>query len=99
LSPSSIRRRAFWEGYTKARLRERRRQSSWEGINLSPEREQLRRLAVSFLPGAMIGLIRQPRQSWRRLLLAGDAVGHVALGYAAGSIPALGPQLCRRYAE
>lgn len=95
LAPSAVRRRAFWEGYTKARLRQTADRQ--QALDLGPEGALLRRIALRFFPRALAGLPRQPGRSLRELRLAADALGHVALGYAAARLPPLGRALCARY--
>lgn len=97
LAPPAVRRRAFWEGYTKAHLRRLARRERALGLDLGPEGALLRRIALGFLPRALAGLPRQPARSWRELRLAADALGHVALGYASALVAPLGRALCARY--
>ena len=95
-----VRRRAFWEGYTKAWLRKLQRQDGGlAGGDLATEYALLRRIALAFFPRLMLGFARAPRRSWWQLCLAADALGHLALGYVAGSLPVLGRALCRRYGQ
>ncbi|MDP2949605.1 MAG: glycosyltransferase [Chloroflexota bacterium] len=96
--PRFVRRRAFWEGYTKAWLRKLHRQDGGLAADdLATEYRLLRRIALGFFPRVMVGFAREPRRSWRQLCLAIDALGHVALGYASASAGPLGRALCRRY--
>lgn len=99
LAPASVRRRAFWEGFTKARLRRLGWAEPDMGVDLTPERVLLRRLALGFLPRVLSGLPRWPGRSWRELRLALEVLSHVAMGYAAASLPTLGRALCRYYAS
>ena len=95
-----VRRRAFWEGYTKAWLRKLQRQDGGlAASDLATEYALLRRIALGFFPRLMLSFARKPRRSWRQLCLAVDALAHVALGYVSGSVPALGRALCRRYGQ
>ncbi len=97
LTPLSVRRRAFWEGYTKATMRRLARSDIWTGLDLAPERDQIWRIAGGFLPRTVAGLAREPSTSWRQLRLAADALSHAALGYAAGTVPGLGRLVCKRF--
>jgi glycosyltransferase involved in cell wall biosynthesis len=96
--PRFVRRRAFWEGYTKAWLKKLHRQDGGLAADdLATEYRLLRRIALGFFPRVMVGFAREPRRSWRQLCLAVDALGHVALGYASAFAGPLGRALCRRY--
>lgn len=98
LTPGSVRRRAFWEGYTKARLRKLEQEEREAGaLDLAPERALLRRVALGFLPRVMVGFAREPGRSWRQLCLAVDVLAHVGLGYLAASFPGPGKWLARGY--
>lgn len=77
-----VRRRAFWEGYTKATL-----PRTGLAVPLRDEFSLLRRVLVGFVPRVATELIRRPRRGWRQLRLAVDALGYVAIGYAAGRLP------------
>ncbi len=96
--PRFVRRRAFWEGYTKAWLKKLQRQNGGHTANvLATEYRLLRRIALSFFPRLVIGFLHEPRRSWQRLCLAVSALTHVALGYASALAGPLGQALCKRY--
>ena len=98
--PRFVRRRAFWEGYTKAWLRRRQGQDALpDRAGLATEYRLLRHIALGFLPAAIGGLATNPARSWRRLSLAADALLHVGLGYAAVLVPPLGRIMCKRYGQ
>jgi len=84
-----IRRRAFWEGYTKAYLN-KHRNGAWKKMPLKPEYALLRRIALGFFPRLLAKSLHDPATAWRQFCLATDALGHVALGYAAARVPSLG---------
>jgi hypothetical protein len=94
LTPRYVRRRAFWEGYTKAFLR---REVLRIPVNLSPERRLLSRILLKFLPKTLKGLCREPSISARRLIFAIDTLFYVALGYASGRFPSLGRLVCPQF--
>jgi glycosyltransferase involved in cell wall biosynthesis len=95
-----VRRRAFWEGYTKAWLKKLHQRDGRPDANvLATEYRLLRRIALSFFPRVMIGFARDPARSWRQLCLAVDVLAHVALGYASAIVGPLGRVLCRRYGQ
>ena len=95
-----VRRRAFWEGDTKAWLRTLHQQDvRLSAKDLATEYGLLRRIALGFFPRVLVGFARRPGRSWRQLCLAIDALAHVALGYASAVVGPLGRALCKRYGE
>ena len=100
LTPYFIRRRAFWDGYTKAVLgRIHSAGSGGKTFNLSSEATVLRRIAFPFLPRTILQLVLKPRVAARRLVLAVDVVTHVFLGYASGRVPNRWAFIARRYSR
>jgi len=95
LQPEYVRRRAFWEGYTKATLV--RSSGSDYTIRLSTETDLLRRILFGLLPRTMCQLFARPRLALRRLSLTATVLFHSALGYAAGRLGFSGPLLMQRY--
>ena len=97
LNSRFVRRRAFWEGYTKAWLKRSHGRDGDAASVLATEYRLLRRIMLGFFPRAIAGLGREPGRSWRQLRLAVNALAHVALGYAAAAGGPLGDAVCRRY--
>lgn len=95
LRPEYVRRRAFWEGYTKATLV--RSSGSDYSIRLSTETGLLRRILLGLLPRTMWQLLDRPGQAWRRLSLTVSVLFHLSLGYAAGRFPFLSRAVVQQY--
>jgi len=95
LNSRFVRRRAFWEGYTKAWLK--RLDGNSGGDILATEYRLLRRIMLGFFPRAIAGFGRRPGRSWRQIRLAMTALAHVGLGYASAAGGPLGRALRRRY--
>lgn len=79
LTPRYVRRRAFWEGYTKAVLGRTVVLGSREAKGL--EGQLLRRIVLKFLPHTLGQVFRRPSLSARRLALALGTLFYLALGY------------------
>ena len=97
LTPRFIRRRAFWEGYTKATLVKLLREKGTTPMELAMEHALLRRILLRYFPRAIAELVMRPGVGWRRLRLGVGVLFHVALGYGAGRFPGLGRLLVSRY--
>jgi glucosyl-dolichyl phosphate glucuronosyltransferase len=95
LDPQYVRRRAFWEGYTKATLV--RSSGSDYSMRLSTEADLLRRILAGLLPRTVWQLFARPRVALRRLSLTMTVLFHSALGYTAGRLGFAGPLLMQRY--
>jgi hypothetical protein len=95
LKPEYVRRRAFWEGYTKATLV--RSSGSDYSMRLSTEADLLRRILLGLLPRTMWQLFARPRLALRRLSLTVTVLFYSALGYVAGRLGFAGPLLAQRY--
>ncbi len=95
LKPEYVRRRAFWEGYTKASLV--RSCGSDYSIRLSTEVDLLRRIFLGLLPRTMWELFARPRLAFKKLSLTVTVLFHSALGYAAGRVGFAGLFLTQRY--
>lgn len=93
LTPLHVRRRAFWEGYTKALLRRKFAQR----MDQSPERAVLRRVVLHTLPGAARRVLTQPDVALRQLRLTSSVLFHAALGYVSANAPVVGPWIAQRY--
>ena len=98
LTNRSIRRRSFWEGYTKAVLAKLYRGEESLEIDLSVERALLRRILLHLLPAAIKQLPTDPLLAAKKLQLIAVALSHTALGYASAKVPLLGPWFAKRYA-
>jgi glycosyltransferase involved in cell wall biosynthesis len=94
LLPEYIRRRAFWEGYTKAYLV---RFSKGYLIRLSTEGDLLRRIMLGLFPRTLCQLITRPALAWKRLSLIVSVLFHTTLGYAAGRLGFANRALTHRY--
>lgn len=95
LKAEYVRRRAFWEGYTKAILV--RSSGSDYSIRLSTETGLLRRILLGLLPRTMWQLVKRPAPAWRRLSLTVSVLFHLSLGYAAGRFPFLSRAVVQQY--
>jgi glycosyltransferase involved in cell wall biosynthesis len=95
LKPEYVRRRAFWEGYTKATLV--RSSGSDYSIRLSTETDLLRRILLGLLPRTIWQLLNQPAHAWRRLSLTVSVLFHLSLGYAAGRFSFLSRAVVQQY--
>jgi glucosyl-dolichyl phosphate glucuronosyltransferase len=101
LSTHFIRRRGFWEGYTKATIvRALRSHENVAGrFRFSTELTAFRRILFSFTPRMIRQSFRHPRDVWRQLTLAIEVLTLFALGYSAARLPSLGRGLARRYSR
>jgi glycosyltransferase involved in cell wall biosynthesis len=100
LTARSIRRRAFWEGYTKATLTKICRQSEFaEAFSLSSEFIVLRRILFRFLPRLLKQFPRSPRRAWRMLRLAVVVFLNFAAGYLTVLVPRPGIVFARFYSK
>jgi GT2 family glycosyltransferase len=99
LTPRFIRRRAFWEGYTKATLVKLLCEEGTAPMKLAIEHALLRRILLRFFPRAIAEVVLHPAVGWRRLSLGIGVLFHVALGYGAGRFPGLGRFLISRYSD
>ena len=97
LTPRFVRRRAFWEGYTKATLVKLRRGQEDSSMNLTMEHQLLRRILFRFFPRALAGCVVHPALGLHRLTLGVGVLFHVAMGYGAGRFAGLGRFLLSRY--
>jgi cellulose synthase/poly-beta-1,6-N-acetylglucosamine synthase-like glycosyltransferase len=95
LKSEYVRRRAFWEGYTKATLV--RSSGSDYSIRLSTETGLLRRILLCLLPRTMWQLLDRPAQAWRQLSFTVAVLFHLSLGYAAGRFPFLSRLVVQKY--
>ncbi len=95
LKPEYLRRRAFWEGYTKASLTKFR--SGDYSIRLSTESNLLRRILLGLLPRTLWQLLDRPTVAWRRLSITVTVLFHLSLGYAAGRFPLLSRAIVQQY--
>ncbi len=101
LSTRFIRRRAFWEGYTKAIIVHafRAREDAAGRFRFSAELTVFYRILFSFVPRMIRQLFCHPRFAWRQLAMAVDVLTLFALGYAAARLPALSLGLARKYSR
>jgi GT2 family glycosyltransferase len=101
LSTRFIRRRAFWEGYTKATIAHAFRVHGHVAgrFRFSTELIVFRRILFSFVPRLIRQFFRQPILVRRQLALAVDVLTLFALGYAAARLPSLGHRMARRYSR
>jgi cellulose synthase/poly-beta-1,6-N-acetylglucosamine synthase-like glycosyltransferase len=95
LTPRYLRRRAFWEGFTKAVL------ASTGGMTfgLAPERRLLRQILLRFFPRTLGELLANRRLSTRRLSFAVSTLSYVALGYVSGKFPSLARKVLSNFAS
>lgn len=97
LTSRFIHRRAFWEGYTKAVLARRYAGRRGQKLVMCSEYSLLRRILFRFFLRTFYQLSRNPVLAGRRLLVAGDVLLHVALGYAAPRLPGIGTIIANHY--
>lgn len=95
VEPRFVRRRAFWEGYTKGALV--RLYSRDTQVKLSTEFSLLRRILFRFFPRVLCQFAHSPGVALRSLALAMDVLFHVGLGYLAATFPKPGSWVARRY--
>ena len=86
-----IRRQAFWQGYSKAMLKKRYR-NSWK-----PETEMalLRRIFIRLLPCTLVDMLRNPKIEIKRFYVSALALIYIALGYLSAFNEKLGSLLKR----
>lgn len=96
LTPRFIRGQSFWQGYTKAHLRQAYAADE-DMRQLSREFDLLGRILFGLLPRTVAHIVRSPRLAWRRLTLTASVLLHTGVGYVAGSWPRLGRVLAKRY--
>ena len=100
LTQHFIRRRAFWEGYTKAVLSKLQHPDQTETkFSFTHEYMMLARIFLLFFPKNLLRLLTHPVSAARSLLLGGGVVFLIFLGYFAGRFPKLGATLVRRYSS
>jgi glycosyltransferase involved in cell wall biosynthesis len=95
LSRDFVRRRSFWEGYTKASLS--RLLGNQKTVKLSAEFSLLWRILVGVLPKALWQLTCQPLAARRTLSLTARVLFHLGIGYSAARFSPLGTTFVRRY--
>ena len=86
LSWRFIRERSFSMGQSRALMATFARGLETEGDTLESEQRLLRRILVRLLPRTLLGLVRRPGRSWRRLALTVGSLAWLALGYASGLV-------------
>jgi glycosyltransferase involved in cell wall biosynthesis len=100
LTQHFIRRRAFWEGYTKAVLSKLPRPNQTEKkFSFAHEYMMLARIFLLFFPKNLLRLLTNPVNAVRSLFLGGEVVVLIFLGYFAGRFPKLGATPTRRYSS
>lgn len=101
LSTRFIRRRGFWEGYTKATIVSVLRANGDGGgrFHLSAELTVFRQILLSFIPRMIRQFFRNPSIAVRQMVLALDVLTHFALGYVAARLPSLAWGLVRKYSR
>lgn len=95
LKDQFVRRRSFWEGYTKGTLV--KHYNKGMNVTLSVESSTLRRILFGLLPRTLWYLPRGPSLAWRKLALTVTVLLHVALGYLAARSAFLGKVVVRHY--
>jgi glycosyltransferase involved in cell wall biosynthesis len=98
LTPKFIRRKAYWQGYTKAVIKKLYRLDKGQPKLLQTEYRLLRQILFQLLPSIGTGFFRHPVASWKRLNLTVSVLFHLTLGYFSANTPGLGWLTCRRYA-
>ncbi len=101
LSTHSTRRRAFWEGYTKATIVSvvRAYEDGTARFPLTTELNVFRQILFSFVPRMISEFFRRPRVALRKFALAIDVLTHFVLGYAAARLSWPGAYLARKYSR
>jgi GT2 family glycosyltransferase len=98
LTVDAIRRRAFWEGYTKATLVGAGLLKRDKASSMGDEHLLLRRILFAYFPRETARLLTQPRLALRRLFLGTNALFHLTLGYLSVKLARFGgARLARRY--
>jgi glycosyltransferase involved in cell wall biosynthesis len=95
LSKDFVRRRSFWEGYTKASLS--KLLDNERTIELSTELSLLRRILVGVLPKALWQLTCEPLAARRTLSLTAAVLFHLGIGYSVARFYPLRTPFVRRY--
>ncbi len=96
LRPEFVRRRAFWEGYTKATLVRNHRAGS--PMKLSNEAALLKRILLGLIPRTLGRLVWHPVTTWLTLTFTTTVLFHLALGYLSARCAVIGRALVNRYA-
>jgi hypothetical protein len=97
LTPSFIRRQAFWQGYTKAMLRKLYDKNGDNSL-LDTEYGLLRRILFHLLPSLPGEFLSAPGRAWKRSGLTLAALFHLTAGYAAAAVPGM-RVLCKSYSS
>ncbi len=92
-----IRRRSFWEGYTKAVLDTMFRTRVSARIDFSMEYALLRRIFLHLLPRLVFLSVIRPRSEWPRLRVTLTVLFNVMLGYSAAKTSLLGRAVTAKY--
>jgi glycosyltransferase involved in cell wall biosynthesis len=92
-----IRRRAFWEGYTKALLDTVFSGRMSARLDVSMELTLLRRIILRLLPGLFFLSAVRPRVGWPKLRVTLTVLFNVALGYSAAKFPLIDRAVTPKY--
>jgi len=90
LTPTFIRRQAYWQGYTKAMFKKLYRNKGVTGRDvLSTEYRLLQRILVGLLSNILKDFSQHPEIAWRKFSLIFNVLFHLALGYFSADFPRL----------
>jgi glycosyltransferase involved in cell wall biosynthesis len=92
-----IRRRSFWEGYTKAVLDTMFRTRTSARIDFSMEYALLRRIILHLLPRLFLLSVVGPRSGWPKLRVTLTVLFNVMLGYGAAKTSLLRRAVTAKY--
>jgi len=98
LTPSFIRRQAYWQGYTKAMFKKLYSGGNGQDKDvLAVERTLLRRILLRLFPGIATGFFRHPAVAWKKLSLTVKVLFHLTLGYFSAVFPRLADFMEKAY--
>ena len=97
VTPKFIRRKAFWQGYTKAVLKNIYRHNE-NNINvLETEYRLLRQILLQLLPSIGKRFFSHPINAWKSLCFTITVLFYVALGYFSAAFPRIGTLTRKAY--
>lgn len=97
LTPSFIRRQAYWQGYTKAMFKRIYNKGEKGEKVLDTEYQLLRRILFNLFPGIVGEFFHHPKMAWKRLHLSITVLLHLVIGYLSATCSGFGTLTRKAY--